>query len=69
MLLQETTTATRGYWARTSITGAGRADITNANPPGAGIAEQQVHMTEIGHCLETVASGVNKLAKIILHFN
>lgn len=69
VLLQNSTAATFGYWARTSITAAGRVDITNASPPGGGITEIDRHMREVGHCMETVSAGTNKLAWVILHFN
>jgi len=58
--------STLGYWARTSTTAAGRADITNASPPGLVLE----HFAEIGHCLETVAgSPTGALCYVILHFN
>lgn len=69
VLLQNSTASTRGYWARTSITVAGRADITNANPPGGTIAALEVHATEIGHCLQSVTAGTDQLAWINMHFN
>jgi hypothetical protein len=70
VLLEDLSTATRGYWCRTSITQAGRADITNPNPPASGIiVEIQEHFREIGHCLESVTAGTDKLARVVLHFN
>ena len=33
VLLEDSSIATIGYWARSSITQAGRADITNLDPP------------------------------------
>jgi hypothetical protein len=57
--------STRGYWMRTSVTAAGRADALNASPPN-----QTVHFQEIGHCLETVAGTAGgSLCKIVMHFN
>ena len=68
--LENNVAATRGYWARTSVTAAGRADATNANPPGGGVVELDAHMCEIGHCLESVsASASGALCYIMLHFN
>ena len=69
VLLEDTTASTVGYWVRTSITQAGRADITNAAPPGGGIPELDRHMNECGHCLETKAAGIDVLAYIIFHSN
>lgn len=68
VLLKDTTAATRGYWVYTSDTG-GRADATLANPPVGGAAELQIHMQEIGHCLESQGAGTDVLAYMILHFN
>ncbi len=69
VLLQDTTASTRGYWARTSVTQAGRADITNAVPPGGGIVNHEIHFREIGHCIESKGSGTDVLARIMTHFN
>lgn len=69
VMLEDSTIATRGYWCRTSITQAGRVDITNADPPGGGIPQADIHFREVGHCLQSVASGTDKLARIIMHFN
>ena len=69
VLLEDGTASIHGYWARTSITDAGRADITNAEPPGGGIPQADIHFREIGHCLESKSSGTDVLAKVVLHFN
>lgn len=70
VLLEDNTTSERGYWARTSTTQAGRADITNPDPPSGGIIlELDEHMEEIGHCLQDITAGTDKLSKIVLHFN
>ena len=69
VLLQNSTASTKGYWVRTSTSAAGRADITNAAPPGGGIPELDIHQHEIGHCLETKTDGTNVLAYILVHFN
>lgn len=68
VLLKDSTSATRGYWVKTSDV-AGRADATNASPPGGGIPQHDEHFQEIGHCLETVSAGTDVLAKILVHFN
>jgi len=65
VLLQASTASTRGYWVRTSATTAGRADATNANPPGLVVE----HLAEIGHCVESKTAGTDVLAWIVLHFN
>ena len=69
VLLEDGTGSTRGYWVRSSITDVGRADITNAAPPGGGIPELEIHMKEMGHCIESKGSGTDVIAKIIMHFN
>lgn len=68
MLLEDSTASTRGYWVKMSGT-AGRADATNAAPPGGGIPELDEHMTELGHALETKTGGTDVLCKIVMHFN
>jgi hypothetical protein len=62
VLLKDGTASTRGNWVGTSDT-AGRADATTATPPGAVLG----HFQEIGHCLESVSSGTNVLARILFH--
>ena len=65
VLLQNGTASTAGNWVRTALGAAGRADATAAATPGFGAT----HFNEIGHCLETVGAGVDKLAWVALHFN
>ncbi|MDD2365163.1 MAG: hypothetical protein PHN84_03270 [Desulfuromonadaceae bacterium] len=69
VLLEDSTAATRGYWARTSITQAGRANITAAVPAGGTITAIEAHMKEVGHSLESVTAGTNKLCRIFFHTN
>lgn len=69
VLLQDLTASTRGFWAKVSATQAGRADITNAAPPGGGIPEIDEHFREVGHCIQSVSSGTDKFARVHLHFN
>jgi hypothetical protein len=69
VLIEDGTTATLHYWARVSITDAGRADITNAEAPGGTITALENHLKEIGHCMESVGSGTDVLALVHLHFN
>jgi hypothetical protein len=64
VLVIDTTAATKGYWAGASAT-AGRADITNAMPPGL----IDAHFGEIGHCVADAAAGTDVLARIVMHFN
>lgn len=68
VLLEDSTTATRDYWARVSVTQAGRVDITNAAPPGGTVAALEQHLHEIGHCMENITAGIDKLALVNLHF-
>ena len=69
VLIRDSTPATRGYWCRMSITQAGRANITNASPPGGGIPEIDEHFKEIGHSLESATAGTDVLVKISVHLN
>jgi hypothetical protein len=69
VLLQDGTAATRGYWCRLSATQAGRLNATNAAPPGGTIVEIDNHFAEVGHSLQSVTAGSNKLCRIALHFN
>lgn len=64
VLLKDTTAATRGYWVGVSST-LGRADATNAAPPGL----VDAHFTEVGHCLQSATAGTDVLVKVALHFN
>jgi hypothetical protein len=64
VLLKDTTASTRGNWVETSDT-AGRADATNAAPPGI----DPSHFQEIGHAIESKSGGTDVLAKIVMHFN
>ena len=56
-LIQDGLSATRGYWVGISNTVAGRVDFL-VDPP-----------STVGHCVESVTSGTNKLALCVLHFN
>jgi len=69
ILIEDGQTATVGFWVRTSITQDGRADITNADPPGGGIPQADQHFRELGHCQESKSSGTDVLARCIIHFN
>ena len=69
VLLEDTTASTVGYWVKVSDTQAGRADATNLMPPGGLIAQIDDHLSEVGHCLESVTAGTDKLAWCIIHFN
>lgn len=70
VLLQNSTVGVYPGWVRISATAAGRADATNAGPPGGAIAELGRHMREIGHTLEAVSpGGTDQLCRIMLHFN
>jgi hypothetical protein len=63
VLLKDTTAGTREYWVKVSDV-AGRADATNASPPGAVLE----HFRELGHCMESVAGGTDVLCWIHCHF-
>lgn len=68
ILLKDTTASTHGNWVYTSDA-AGRAEATLAAPPGGGVPELEIHVGEIGHALESIAGGVDVLARVCLHFN
>lgn len=69
VLIKDATTATRGYWVKVSDDTAGRADATNAAPPGGTVGALEDHMSEIGHCLESQGSGTDVLVFCLLHLN
>jgi hypothetical protein len=69
VLLEDGTSATKGYWVKVSDSDNGRCDATNADPPGGTISALEDHMSEIGHCLEDQSSGTDVLAYVLLHFN
>ena len=70
VLIQDSTTATIGNWAKTSETQAGRADMTATPPVGGTLQQLADHFQEIGHCIETVnPGGTDKLALAVIHCN
>lgn len=68
VLLENSTSATMGYWVKVSDNDDGRVDITNEFPPGGTITAIQDHLSECGHCEEDVTAGTDKLAWITVHF-
>lgn len=64
VLLKDTVAAAPQYWMKCADV-AGRADVDAAGPPGF-VAS---HFYEIGHCVETVAGGTDKLCELMVHFN
>ena len=68
VLLKDATLSTKGNWVYVSDV-AGRADASLLVPPGGGIPELDIHMGEIGHCIESKGANTDVLAKIIVHFN
>ena len=69
VLIEDSTASTRGYWCRISETQDGRADITNAAPPGGTIIAIEGHFREIGHSMENQTAGTDVLSRILMHFN
>jgi hypothetical protein len=70
--LEDQTASTHGYWCKISDTDNGRADVTAAAPGGGTINALEDHMTETGHCIQSVAAGgagVRVLARAFVHFN
>lgn len=68
VLLKDTTASVHGNWVYTSDV-AGRADATLLVPPGGGIPELDVHMGEVGHCIESKGADTDVLTRVCLHFN
>lgn len=68
VLLKDDTLSAHGNWVYTSDV-AGRADATLGAPPGGGIPELDIHMGEVGHCIETKVGDTDVLARVCLHFN
>lgn len=68
VLLKDSTAALLEAWVYASST-LGRANATLLQPPGGGFPNASEHFKEIGHGLEAVTAGTNKLAWIHLHFN
>ncbi len=66
VLLEDATAATRHNWVHSATTD-GRADASLAEPSGGGFNNANEHFKEIGHCLESVAAGTDKLCKILMH--
>jgi len=69
VLLEDGTSATRDYWVKVSDNDNGRADASNAAPPGGTVASIEDHFSEIGHAAESQSSGTDVLCLIHLHFN
>lgn len=69
ILLEDGTSTAPNYWAKVSANVAGRCDASNPLPPGGTVQALEGHMKEVGHSMETVTSGTNKLALIHTHFN
>ena len=65
VLIQDGQAVAHGNLMRCSDTVDGRAIPVNIPPP----PNQDQHFKEIGHCIESKASGTNVLAKCIVHFN
>ena len=68
VLLKDNTPAIRGNWVGVSDV-AGRAWAGGTLHPGTLPPDQAEHNRELGHCLQSVTAGTNKLARIVLHFN
>jgi len=64
VLLKNGVAAAPQYWMKCSSV-AGRADVDAAGPPGF-VAS---HFFEIGHCIETITAGTDKLCELMVHFN
>jgi hypothetical protein len=69
VLLQDGTGSTRKNWVKVSDTQAGRADATNALPPGGTVQALEEHLREVGHAAESVSSGTDVLMWLECHFN
>jgi hypothetical protein len=69
VLLEDTTAATRGYWVKVSDNDDGRADASNAAPPGGTVPALEDHFSELGHAAESQSSGTDVLCLIHFHVN
>jgi hypothetical protein len=67
VLLQNGIGTLAGFWVRASSVD-GRAYAASA-PSGGFPGATDEHFKEIGHCLETVTGGTDKLCLCLLHFN
>jgi hypothetical protein len=65
VLLEDGSGATHGQWMRESAAVNGRATAEELPAPPA----NENHFHEIGHCLQTVVAGTDKLCRIVMHFN
>lgn len=63
VLLEDEEYSTHGQWCGSSLYQAGRVLV--ADEP----SSTSEHFREIGHCLESVSAGTNKLCLVVLHFN
>ena len=61
-LLKNGQAASRGFWC-------GVADVAGRMHQQSSPPSTTEHSREVGHCLQTVAAGVDKLALIGVHFN
>ena len=52
-----------------SVTQAGRAYSPGSIPDGQSFAAVNNHFREIGHSLQAIEAGTNKLCRILMHFN
>lgn len=69
VLLENSTGATAGNWAKSSDSVAGRADVSGTAPTGGTIASLNDHFAEIGHCEKAAVAGTDVLCKIHTHWN
>lgn len=69
VLLEDGTATTFDNWVRVSPNDAGRADGALTEPPSGGQVQTDNHFKEIGHSLEDVSAGTDKLALCLVHFN
>ena len=65
-LLENGTAGTRGYWCKAAPTN-GRI-VTTTPPSGLGALTTAEHFKEVGHCIESVSAGTDKLVYLLLHF-
>lgn len=66
VLLENGTTAGMAGWVRASSDAYGRA-VNTTDPAGLGAIATADHFKEIGHSVQSVAAGTDKLCKIIFH--
>jgi hypothetical protein len=68
VLVVDSTAVVVGYWAGSSETVNGRAELRSSLPDNSGTGIT-IHNREIGHVISAADAGTDVLARVVLHFN